>query len=55
MGVDPDSRKPLGSNAAIDLLVEVIGHGGIVERHGNWTRVLPDQSDIFHEQQIIRG
>lgn len=55
MCVDPDPRKPLGSNAAIDLFVKKIRHSGIVERHSRWTTGLPDQSDIFHQQQIVRG
>src|SRR5205085_4067455 len=51
----PDPRKSLRRQARIDLPVKVIGHRLIIEADRDFTAELLDETDVFHQQQIVLG
>lgn len=53
MRVDPDPPELLGSQASIDLLIEVLGHRIVVERDGDHGAALADEHEVFNQQQVI--
>ena len=52
MRVQPDSGEPLDRQPLIDLLIEKIGHGRVVEGDRDGTTGLTDKSDVFDRERI---
>src|SRR3954471_3045601 len=52
--MQPVPGKRLGLATAIELFIEKVRHGIVVELHGRPRAGLPDKCDVFHEQQVIR-
>ena len=55
MGVDPDPAELLRLAAGVDLGVKEVGHRLVVERHVDRRASLPDQADVFHQQEVVRA
>lgn len=55
MRVDPDPSELLGSQAAIDLLIEELGDCCVVKGNGDHRAALADEHEVFDQQQVIGG
>lgn len=53
MGMDPDSGKRLGRSPLIDLAIEVVGYGHILKCNAHPRALLPDQTNVFNQEQIV--
>lgn len=50
MCMQPEPEKPFRWQTRVDLLIEEVGDGFVVEFDGYHSGVLADQADVFHQQ-----
>jgi hypothetical protein len=55
MGVQPEPRELLGLAASINLSIEEVRNGHVVERHVDPSAGLRNEPNIFDEQQVVFG
>ena len=53
MRMQPDPGELLGTASCIDLLVEQLRYGIIIERDADGGAGLAYQPDLFHQQQVV--
>ena len=53
MRVDPDSGELLGPATRIDLVIEIVRHGLVVELHMDPAASLADEPHVLDEQQVV--
>jgi hypothetical protein len=53
--MNPASPKLFGLSSCIDLLVEEIRHGVILEGYGHCRAVLPNEPDVLDQKDFVFG
>lgn len=53
--MNPDPSELLGTPAPVDLVVKEFGDSHVVKHHRHRGAALPDQYEIFNEQQVTRA